>query len=186
MHMLHAALLALWFLLPAAIANVAPIVAAKLPLMRRWETPIDGGKTWRGLPFLGAHKTWRGLLSGIVMGGLTFWLQQTAYRHGGWTHTIAYSVNYAHISWLLGPLMGLGALGGDAIESFFKRRHHVASGKPWIPFDQLDYIIGAVLVSLPFVVLPAAVYVWIFIIWFGMHILFSYLGWRVGLKDAPI
>jgi len=40
-----------------------------------------------------------------------------------------------------------GALLGDIVESFFKRRKGIERGKDWIPFDQLDFIIGVLFLS---------------------------------------
>jgi CDP-2,3-bis-(O-geranylgeranyl)-sn-glycerol synthase len=40
-------------------------------------------------------------------------------------------------------LLGFGALAGDSIKSFFKRRVGVKPGKRWFPFDQIDFVIGA-------------------------------------------
>jgi CDP-2,3-bis-(O-geranylgeranyl)-sn-glycerol synthase len=37
--------------------------------------PIDGGRTLGGKRIFGDHKTWRGLLAGIVVGALAYdWL----------------------------------------------------------------------------------------------------------------
>ncbi len=177
----------LWFLLPAAIANVTPIFIAAIPFMKRYDAPMDGGRMYRGKELLGRHKTWRGLISGILAATLVLWLQQLAAAHYGWALSAADGVDYATLPvLLLGPLFGIGALGADAIESFFKRQRGVKSGASWVPFDQLDYIIGGVLVTLPFVILSPARYVWIFVIWFGMHLISSYVGYLVGLKEQPI
>ncbi|MBI3028400.1 MAG: CDP-archaeol synthase [Candidatus Rokubacteria bacterium] len=43
--------------------------------------------------------------------------------------------------------MGGGALAGDLGKSFFKRRLDIASGKPLFPFDQLDFVVGALAVA---------------------------------------
>jgi CDP-2,3-bis-(O-geranylgeranyl)-sn-glycerol synthase len=40
-----------------------------------------------------------------------------------------------------------GALLGDVIESFFKRRVGKDRGQDWIPFDQLDFLVGALIFS---------------------------------------
>jgi len=40
-----------------------------------------------------------------------------------------------------------GALIGDIVESFFKRRIGKVRGQDWIPFDQLDFILGALFFS---------------------------------------
>lgn len=185
--MIQDVLFAVWFLLPAALANAAPIPAAKIPFIRKFNAPIDGGKKFRGNPLLGSHKTWRGLIAGIIVATLAFWLQQLAAMQFEWARFASAQVDYVALpTLLLGPLFAIGALGGDAVASFFKRRLNVRSGKSWVPFDQLDYIIGSVLVSLFFVILTFAQYIWIFIIWFLMHLLFSYLGYLVGLKKDPI
>lgn len=185
--MLQDILLAFWFLLPAALANAAPVFSAKFPLLNKLDAPIDGGKSWRGHRLLGPHKTWRGLISGIVVATLVLWLQQVLYVQTDWAKWIAAGVDYTVLPvLLLGPAFAIGALGGDAIESFFKRARGVKSGKAWFPFDQLDYIIGSVLISLFFVILTPAQYVWIFVVYFVLHLLVSYIGFKVGLKDEPI
>ncbi len=185
--MLHDILFAFWFMLPAFIANGAPLLAARIPGINHWNARLDFGKRFHGRPLLGSHKTWRGLLSGMILATVVLWLQQIAAATFDITEVFTGSIDYGSLPTpLLGPLFGLGALGGDAIESFFKRRRGTKSGGAWVPFDQIDYIIGAVLVSLPFVILSLRQYVFIFIIWFLMHLLGTYVGWRIGIKDQPI
>lgn len=185
--MLKDILFALWFLLPAAVANMAPIFAAHLPFLKRFDAPMDGGRTFRGKPLLGSHKTWRGLLAGMVVSTLIFWLQQVVVSALWGPHAQVGGVDYSALpTFILGPLFGFGALGGDALKSFFKRRVGVESGKSWPPFDQLDYVIGGILASLPFVRLTVWQYLTLLVVWFLMHLLFSYLGWLLKLKDAPI
>jgi len=185
--MLQDILFAIWFLLPAAAANMIPIFAAAIPALKKYDAPIDGGKTWRGHELLGPHKTWRGIIFGIIIATFVLWVQQLLAANFVWTQFVTDGVDYATLPVLiLGPLFAIGALGGDAIESFFKRQRNIKSGGSWVPFDQLDYIIGSVLVSLFFVILTPAQYVWIFIIWFVMHLLASYIGYRLGLKKDPI
>jgi len=125
-------LILLWLFLPAGIANMSPVLFKKVSI---FNCPIDGGKTFRGKRVFGAHKTWRGLFSGIMMATLVVYLQK-------WIGVVDYSdINPL----ILGPLMGTGALIGDAVESFFKRQRGVKPGHSWIPFDQTDWIIGAVI-----------------------------------------
>lgn len=186
--MIREIIFSLWFMLPAACANVAPIIAAKLPGLRRWRTPIDFNRQYRGVAIFGPHKTWRGIVTGMVVATVVLWMQQFLVIDSGWlqNNTIHY-LNYETVSiFILGPLLALGALGGDALESMLKRRRGIPSGKSWLPFDQLDYIIGAIIVTLPIVLLPWRLYAWMVVIWFGIHLLTSYVGWRLHLKDAPI
>ena len=185
--MIQDLLFAIWFLLPAALANAVPIFVAAIPALKRFDAPIDGGKLWRGHQLLGPHKTWRGIISGIIVATLLLWLQVVLFEHFEWARYISADVNYSTLPILiLGPLFAIGALGGDAIESFFKRQKNIKSGGSWVPFDQLDYIIGSVIISLFFVVLSPLQYVYIFLIWFIMHLLASYIGYKLGLKKDPI
>jgi CDP-2,3-bis-(O-geranylgeranyl)-sn-glycerol synthase len=185
--MIHDLIFSLWFLLPAGLANMAPIFAARLIGLRRWDAPIDGGRLVRGEPVLGPHKTWRGLLAGMVVSTGALALQQLAVTQWGWAAGIVAGVSYANLPTLvLGPLLGFGALGGDAVASYFKRRAGKLPGQSWVPLDQLDYVIGAILVTLPFLVLPSVLYIYMLGLWFGLHLAASYIGFRLGLKEAPI
>ncbi|MDN5275841.1 MAG: hypothetical protein JWN33_490 [Candidatus Saccharibacteria bacterium] len=177
---------AFWFLLPAAIANVTPIFASRIPGLKQWNTPLDGGKRLRGKEILGTHKTWRGIITGLITATIVFALQQQAYIQWEWVRELSDPANYQQLPLILGTMLGLGALGGDAIESFFKRQFGIKSGNAWVPFDQIDYIIGAILLSLLFIVLPFHLYIIMAVVWFLMHLISSYIGWLLGLKKKPI
>lgn len=168
---------AFWFFLPAGIANVAPLFACRLPLLKRWNTPIDFGKTWRGKRVFGANKTWRGLLFGTFVAAIIGLIQ---YR------VITNSIESTSFILLTTAALGFGALVGDAIESFFKRQVGVQPGEKWFPFDQIDYIIGGLLVVSPLVSLSLGDVLRIGILYFGLHIVFSYIGYLIGFKKSPI
>jgi CDP-2,3-bis-(O-geranylgeranyl)-sn-glycerol synthase len=87
---------------------------------------------------------------------------------------------------LLGFLFGLGALAGDAIESFFKRQANVPAGAAWFPFDQIDYIAGGCLAAALAVHLRLHEYATVLAVWFLMHLLFSYIGYLLHLKARPV
>jgi len=113
---------ALWFILPAYLANGSPVIFGKLAGGR---FPIDSGLKWfDGRPIFGAGKTWPGLLGGILVGSVAGLLQG---------------------SLLIGFLLGLGALLGDMTKSFFKRRLGKKRGESWPLIDQWDFLIGALL-----------------------------------------
>jgi len=185
--MLRDVLFALWFFLPAALANMIPILAARWPGLRVWDTPIDGGRTFQGRRIFGSHKTWRGLVTGMVMATITLALQQIAIVHWQWAQDLTSQVDYRHLPTLaVGMLFGFGAIAGDAIESFFKRRRDIAPGHGWFPFDQIDYIVGASIATAPFIVLTMMQYIWLIILWLVVHIVASYIGYLLGLKERPI
>jgi CDP-2,3-bis-(O-geranylgeranyl)-sn-glycerol synthase len=185
--MLKDLLFALWFFLPAAIANVTPILVAKMPGLRNLDMPMDFGHLFRGKRIFGSHKTWRGFISGLIMATLVLWLQQWAVSSLDWAQTLTSQVDYLALPTLIvGPLFAIGALGGDAIESFFKRQHGVAPGHGWFPWDQIDYIIGGAIATAAFVPLTLLQYAWLIVLWLVIHLIASYVGWLLNLKERPI
>jgi CDP-2,3-bis-(O-geranylgeranyl)-sn-glycerol synthase len=180
-------LFALWFFIPAGIGNSTPIIAAHLPGLRTLNAPLDFGKKFRKRRIFGEHKTLRGVICGMIIGTLVIWLQMVLFHHSEWIRHISVPVSYRHLSVLwLGLLLSFGALIGDALESFLKRQCNIPSGQRWFPFDQLDYVIGGLLAATIYVRLPLQDYAWIVLLWFGMHILFSYIGYLLKLKDQPL
>ncbi len=177
---------ALWFFLPAALANAAPVAASLPGFLKKYNTPLDLGKTWRGQRLFGDHKTWRGLIAGVVIATLTIAIQKYLFNSTNWAPNISW-LDYNSVNiWLLGPLFGLGALLGDATESFLKRQFKIDSGQSWFPFDQTDYIIGGCLFSLPVIQLPATNYFWIFVVWFVGHLTSVYVFYKLGVRKRPI
>jgi CDP-2,3-bis-(O-geranylgeranyl)-sn-glycerol synthase len=180
-------LFALWFFLPAGVANMAPVFANKIPGLRKWNLPLDYGRKFRGKRIFGDSKTWRGLLLGIVLATVTLGLQVWAFNNYGWAQDIANNINYFVFPvYILGPLFAIGALGGDALESFFKRQRGLKEGQSWFPFDQLDYIIGGLIASFPIIELTLKEYLAVIIVWFCVHLLFVYIGYVLGVRDAKI
>jgi CDP-2,3-bis-(O-geranylgeranyl)-sn-glycerol synthase len=179
---LHDILCVLYFFVPAYLANTSPV------LVRGWfpalATPIDGGRSWRGRRILGDHKTWRGLLAGVVVGTLAFEAQILLYRAGIWLDLAL--VDYSIVGPLPGALLGLGTGVGDAAKSFFKRQLGIAPGTSWIGPDQLDFMVGAyafvaVLYAPPLLPTLASLP----LVFLG-DVVVSAAGFRVGLKEAWI
>lgn len=179
---------ALWVFLPAGIANMVPVFAAKVPLIRKWDSPLDFGLSFGGKRIFGDHKTIRGVVAGVIMGILVAYLQY---------YVILASPEYVKHIFLLfdymkgnpfifGFLLSFGALLGDAVKSFFKRRTNIRPGGTWFPFDQIDYILGGILGSLVFVKLSWTVYLVIFLIYFCLHILATTIGYFFGLKESVL
>lgn len=135
---------ALWFILPAYIANGSAVLVGG-------GKPIDFGKTWKdGRRILGDGKTWRGLLSGAFL-GMTggFGLSIVAIYANNSDFKFLGLSDFGKFPLMI-PIIGsicFGALFGDIIESFLKRRVGKERGQDWIPFDQLDFIVGALLLS---------------------------------------
>ncbi len=185
--MLKELLFAIWFFLPAGIANATPVFTAKIKVLEKYSYPMDFYKTYGGIRVFGSHKTWRGFVSGVFMATLTLGLQQLLVVHFGWARTLTSQVDYVHLPTLvLGPLFAIGALGGDAIESFFKRQRKIAPGHGWFPFDQTDYIIGGAITTSLLVQLSLREYALLIIFWFVAQLITVYIGFLIGLRERPI
>lgn len=175
----------LWFFLPAAAGNASGTLSNKVPILRNWQSPMDFGLEWGGIRVFGENKKFRGLILGTFSGILVLFLQKFLYENVVFVRDISV-VDYSDINWLLiGVLQGGGALVGDAIESFFKRRMGIKPGGEWKPFDQIDFITAAVVFTLPFVQFAWYAYVFLFGIFIIGHRLTNLLAYQIGLKDVP-
>lgn len=184
--MINYIIFALWFFLPAGLANAAPVFANRIPYLNQWKTPMDFNKHFKGKRILGNNKTWRGFCFGIFVALLTIALQKYFYANSEWLQANIKILNYSDVSLGLGVLLGAGALIGDAAESFCKRQANVASGEAWFPFDQLDYIVGGLLLSSLVVTLQPIYSFFILFTWFCLHLISSYIGYLFGLKEKPL
>jgi CDP-2,3-bis-(O-geranylgeranyl)-sn-glycerol synthase len=175
---LIALLSALWIMLPAYVPNSAAAVFGG-------GIPIDGGRTHRdGRRLLGDGKTWRGFIlgvaTGIVVGLLQIWVRQMA----GWEALPALTV-------LVVILLATGALLGDLVKSYFKRRLGRERGAPWLIADQYDLVAGAFALVLIFdypwfistVTLPILVI--ILIITPILHKTVNVIGYLIRVKEVP-
>ncbi len=180
--------LSLWFFLPAGLANGAPVIANKIPYLNRFATPVDFGAHFRGRRLLGDNKTWRGVITGVVVAMLTCVIQGHVFSRSLYLQNIFSGTSYSELSpWLIGLLLGVGAIFvGDVMESLIKRLRGIPSGESWFPFDQLDYIAGGLLLSSLVVRLNLEQYVAIVVVWFSLHIISVYISYLLGLKDNPI
>ena len=178
----HEILAVLWFFVPAYLANMSPVLVQGW--FQRLATPMDGGRSFRGRRILGDHKTWRGLLAGIVVGTVTYELQRLVHAAGLGAGLML--IDYAEHPVLPGLLMGLGTGIGDAVKSFFKRRIDIPPGASWPVLDQLDFFVGAyVFVSVVHVAPLLPTLACLPIVLAG-SIAVTAIGWALGLKEAWI
>lgn len=175
----------LWFFLPAGLANMFPLFAAKLPILKKWEYPMDFFLEFRGKRVLGSHKTIRGLVTGILVGILIVWIQKELYLNWEFLRN-ALALNYFQYNFVyLGALLGLGAIIGDAVKSFFKRQLNIPSGETWMFFDQIDYVLGGIVFTYWYAPLSIEQYLYLTIMYFGLHMLTTVIGYLLGLKEKP-
>lgn len=179
--MLDFILKCLWFFAPAGLANMFAFLSKYIRILK---VPIDLGKSFRGKRILGDNKTWRGAFFGVIIGLLTFWLQKYLYQFA-FFHNISL-FNYQEGHWLLGFLLASGAILGDLIKSFFKRRVNIAPGQSWIPFDQIDYTICAIALG-SFIFFPGwSIAAGVVAIGFLLHILLNLIGYLLKMKRGKL
>ena len=177
-------LFAIWFFLPAGLANASALYAVKIPYLNKLSYPLDFNKTIQGKVIFGKNKTWRGAILAVIVGIVITSLQHFIYPHSGWIKSISGPVDYKTVHYiLLGALLGGGAILGDAVESFAKRRLVIRPGSIWFPYDQIDYIVGGCLLSLFTIRLNFFRYVLILIVWFLIHVISSYLSLLTGIRN---
>ncbi len=119
----------IWLLLPAALANMAPIFARFI--FPNWNTPIDFGLKFHKNRIFGDHKTYRGFFAAVMTGFIVFIVQQVLYWKIPWLRFFKI-VDYDVTSPFFGAWLGFCAITGDLIKSFFKRRIQIRPGEPWI------------------------------------------------------
>jgi CDP-2,3-bis-(O-geranylgeranyl)-sn-glycerol synthase len=165
---------ALYFILPAYVANAAPVVFGG-------GYPLDAGRRfWDGKPIFGSNKTVRGFFAGLIAGTLTGFVLSSLYQVAGFPKDFLFPYNF-----LLGFMLSLGALTGDLLHSFLKRRLNISPGSPLPVADQLDFVLGALLFSVvvyPPPWLPAII---ILAVTPPIHLLTNFLAYLLGVKMTP-
>ncbi len=160
------------FILPAYIANASPVIFGG-------GTPIDFGKKLADKKrIFGDGKTWRGLITGIACGSIMGAVEAFALA------------NNAFI--VQGMLLSVGALVGDLVGSFIKRRSGIKRGQPSFLLDQLMFLFIALLFAAPVLasgnasfqptIIDLAVLV---VLTYVLHVSSNYAANKAGLKKVP-
>ncbi len=172
----------LFFALPIFAGNIAPVLVKRVRFL---SAPIDGGRFFRGQRILGDHKTWRGLISGVLLGAFTGLIQAVLFARFEVIREISVVEYHLSFAVILGAIMGFGALAGDAVKSFFKRRAGLPSGSSWPLYDQLDFIIGGLLFAALLVNPGLDVILILFFVTPFLHLFTNMLSYAIGLKEVP-
>ncbi len=173
------ALKSLYLMLPGLFANMAPVFARKYKFL---DIPVDLGHKWKGKRIFGQNKTYRGFLFGILYAIIIVYVQNILFMDFASFRHISL-IDYSSVNViLLGFLFGFGTLFGDLIESFFKRRRGIRSGQPWIPWDQLDMVIGALIFLSIVYVPPISVVVFLIIAVPILHVATKRTGYYLGIN----
>jgi CDP-2,3-bis-(O-geranylgeranyl)-sn-glycerol synthase len=179
---------AIWLILPAYMANSSAVLIGG-------GKSIDFGKKWKGKRIFGDGKTWRGFIGGTCIGcaagcSLSFLHFDGLSDFGGFPLLLVTTFS-----------LSFGALLGDLIESFFKRRIGKKTGERWLGFDQLDFLFGSwifcFICSDLAKILGMSGANWFLSSFSRWHIIFlliftpflhyavNFIGYKIGMKEVP-
>ncbi len=167
----------LYLMLPAYFANMAPVIVKKINFLAY---PVDFNKRLNNKPILGSHKTFRGFFFGIIFAVIIAYLQHIFYPLPA-IRTISF---HDYDNWLaFGFLMGAGALVGDSIKSFFKRKDDIAPGNMFFPFDQVDFVIGGLIFIMPLFSLTIGIFFTSIAVSLVLHVLVNHIAFYLKIRN---
>ncbi len=85
----------------------------------------------------------------------------------------------------LGFLLASGAITGDIVKSFLKRRINIERGKELLILDQLDFLIGALIFASFITKIPLKTIIILLILTPVVHRLANILAYNLKLKKVP-
>jgi CDP-2,3-bis-(O-geranylgeranyl)-sn-glycerol synthase len=154
---------ALELIFPAYCANAAPVLAGG-------GLPIDFGKNFLdGRRVFGTNKTFRGFFFGLAIGILVGMVELFLF---------GYPVLFVFLS-------PLGALVGDLTGAFLKRRLNIPPGGLLPVVDQVDFVVGALVFTLPLQIISLEVAIAMLIITPPIHLLTNFAAYKLKLKSNP-
>jgi CDP-2,3-bis-(O-geranylgeranyl)-sn-glycerol synthase len=177
---LEAVAVAFWTMLPAYVPNNAAVLAGG-------GAPIDGGRTLGGNRLLGDGKTWRGTFVGTAAGALLALVLDLIRPAAVATSGLPLPA----FPPLVVISLPVGAMLGDIVASFLKRRTGRQRGAAFPGVDQLDFVAGALLLTL--LVRPdwflatftPVVLVAVLVMTPLLHVGTNAGAYLLGLKDEP-
>ncbi len=153
------------FVILLAVANGAPLVAKKL-LGDHLVYPVDAGRLLNdGRPLLGASKTIRGVVVGVIAATL--------------------AAPLLGFSWTTGLLVGAVAMAGDLISSFLKRRMGLAPSAGAFGLDHIPESLFPALAAMPDLDLTLADVLVIAVLFTVGGQALSLLLFKIRLRDRP-
>ncbi len=169
MEILEIIILIIAYVIPLYLANATPIII-------HGKKPLDFGKNWKGKRILGDGKSIVGSVAGVIVGFLAAIIFSFSYPP-----LLVTIPNYLFLAFLL----AFGAILGDIVESFFKRRMGLKRGAQLILCDQLDFVIGGLILSLIIRIPELEVIVVLLIATIFIHIITNFIAFKLKLKKVP-
>jgi CDP-2,3-bis-(O-geranylgeranyl)-sn-glycerol synthase len=161
------------FMLPCYIANAAPVLVGG-------GARLDMGITLRnGMGLLGKTKTLQGFIGGIATGVIAAGILAML-----WPGLL---FGNPERLFLAGVMLSVGALVGDAMGSFIKRRMEIKPGKQFNILDQMDFILGGLIFAYPFAseIYSVQNIIFIMVVSYVLHVGANVSANKLGLKKVP-
>jgi len=196
-------------ILPAYFANSVPVLFGG-------GAPIDGGKKWNdGQRLFGDGKTVRGFFAGVAAGVAVGALEGIFLAGSEWdiyaitgsgsalvgsigattgiwgafagNNSVFLGLGAGAVYVLAGFLLGCGAMAGDLLGSFIKRRQGLSRGKPSLVMDQLLFLALALLFVYPLAtgLLTLEAVLFLSVLTYFVHVSANVVANRLGLKKVP-
>ncbi|MEX2680777.1 MAG: CDP-2,3-bis-(O-geranylgeranyl)-sn-glycerol synthase [Candidatus Sigynarchaeota archaeon] len=195
--------ISMWIIFPAYLANAVAVPVSK----GRQFHPIDGGRILRGQRVFGDGKTIEGFLlsCGIGIGGglaqcilsLLFLIPSLAWHDFYGSILVPRADLELYVAanaqaFARALLFPPGAMLGDLLGSFIKRRLNIPRGAKAPVLDQLDFIAGVILLSLvaipvggSFLQLGIVYAITIVILTPFIHRIVNKLAYKIKIKAVP-
>ncbi len=169
-----------WLMLPAYTPNNFAVLVGG-------GKPIDLGKSFvDGRRILGDGKTFRGFIGGVAGGVFIANVQYGIEKALGFE--VFASLHYAEF-FILTFLLAFGAMLGDALGSFIKRRFGYERGARFPVIDQLTFLLIALLLasfsSAFWKLFSYEVIVVALVLTPILHVSVNYLAYKLNLKEVP-
>lgn len=163
-----------WLILPAYAANMFP------PFMKGVK-PLDFGRNLGKYRILGDGKTIEGTLAGIAFGVFIGSLQIQFHSY----FQKLLGLNLIEHTLPLVFLLSFGAIFGDIIGAFIKRRLGLERGYPAPLLDQLDFLLFALLLGSSLVSVSMDMLAVLLVITPILHKATNVVGYYIKLKKNP-
>mgnify|MGYP001034750745 CR=1 FL=1 len=176
----------LFLVLSLSTAGVCQVVWLRTGLSKKFTQRLDFGLRFRGRPLFGENKTLRGFMVMVPASGLSFlaWSKALSGLDGLWSLSPLSFVAF-------GCLAGFGFMAGELPNSFLKRQLDIAPGEAptqaWLRrfcllLDRTDSLLGSLLVMSFYVPVSWTVWLGCLVVGPGIHGIFSFALYRVGVK----
>ena len=184
---------ALFLIFAFVIAGVAQTVWFRSRISQRFKVPLDFGMTCRGRRLLGDNKTLRGFMVMLPAAAGSFFLIGLIFSRYPSLYARIWPVSPSAFA-LLGLWAGFGFMVGELPNSFLKRQLDIPPGCApqrmhskvlFFVIDRFDSIIGMLLAVS--IAVPTRWQTWLYLAIIGpvIHLFFSVILYRCGVKERP-